>query len=164
VTLAVLLAAVSGAAALAASGWRVFEIRTGSMSPTMPAGDAVLDRPVQHVHRGQVVTYRGGPDGYTTHRVVAVTAAGIETKGDANRTADWGQRTDRDIAGRVVIRIPYGGYVLRFAHNRRVLVGLLLLAAAVLLAPPQRRGTGKLGRFTRPRTPPGPEPGLATTS
>lgn len=136
---AIVLTVGAGAGVLWASGWRVFEIRTGSMSPTMPAGDAVLDRPTHTVRRGDVVTFRGGPDGYTTHRVAAVTAAGIETKGDANRSADWGYRSNRDIAGRVVLHIPYGGYALRAGASRDTLVGLLLLAMAALLVPPRRR-------------------------
>lgn len=134
-----LLAVVASAGAMYASGWRMYEIRTGSMTPTMPAGDAVLDRPTHAVHTGDIVTYRGGPDGYTTHRVVAVTQAGVETKGDANRSPDWGYRSNADIAGHVVVRLPYGGYVLRFGHSHSAIAGLLLLIAGLFTWPPRRR-------------------------
>jgi len=65
-------------------------VATGSMSPTIRAGSLIMNMPVSHVEKGQVITFREEPRGdLVTHRVFAVDANGdIQTKGDANPTPD----------------------------------------------------------------------------
>jgi len=65
-------------------------VATGSMTPTIPAGTLVMNMPVDHVQKGEIITFREEPTGdIVTHRVYAVDANGdIETKGDANPTPD----------------------------------------------------------------------------
>lgn len=69
-------------------------VETGSMSPTLEAGDGFVAVPpvfAGDVSEGDVITYdakefEGG--GLTTHRVVGVTDEGYITKGDANPFTD----------------------------------------------------------------------------
>ncbi len=69
-------------------------VETGSMAPTLGAGDGFVAVPAAlagQVEPGDVVTYRaetvdGG--GLTTHRVAEVTSRGYVTRGDANSFTD----------------------------------------------------------------------------
>jgi signal peptidase len=71
-------------------------VETGSMAPTMQAGDGFIAIPAAisgPIESGDVVTFRaeelhGG--GLTTHRVVGKTERGYITKGDANSFTDQG--------------------------------------------------------------------------
>ena len=72
------------------SGYRAYVIHTGSMESTLMPGDLIIDRPVTgELQPGEIITFRhsAGPD-LVTHRITDITAAGIHTKGDANRSAD----------------------------------------------------------------------------
>jgi len=86
-------------------------IKTGSMSPTMPAGSIVLDLPVSSVHVGDVITVRDPIDGSkVTHRVAAVQSDGtIVTKGDANPTVDTplAPLKINDVVGKVIFHMEW---------------------------------------------------------
>jgi len=57
-------------------GLRPYVVRTGSMSPTIQPGDAVLAVATQtHPRPGEVITFRLPADGFVTHRVHAVARA-----------------------------------------------------------------------------------------
>jgi signal peptidase len=115
-------------------GWRAFVVHTGSMSPNIPSGDLVIDRPAGPVHVGQVITFAKAPGQYTTHRVAAITSAGIQTKGDANRTDDFGYVSQAQIKGRVVAAVPYAGFVAVFCSHPQGIAGVVLLMLAIWLA------------------------------
>jgi signal peptidase I len=113
----VLLSALGTGLALWHSGYRLYAVQTGSMTPTYEPGDVVIDEPPSSEYAaGDVVTFRahGGAAAVTTHRVHAVTDEGIETKGDANRTPDVSPVDPASIVGRVVADVPRAGYVLVF--------------------------------------------------
>jgi signal peptidase I len=116
VVLCALLATLGGGAWLLHRGYRVYAIRTGSMTPTYVPGDAVIDAPTagRTPDPGDVITFRGGPAGVTTHRVHRVLQDGIQTKGDANRTPDIGRVATTGVVGKVIHAVPHGGYVLYF--------------------------------------------------
>ena len=100
-------------------------VETGSMAPTLEAGDGFVAMPPSlagEVQEGDVVTFdaqelQGG--GLTTHRVVEVTDEGYVTQGDANPFTD--QDGDEPIvsdaqivavayhSGEDPVRIPYLG-------------------------------------------------------
>lgn len=73
------------------TGGKLYQIKTGSMEPTIPAGSYVLVRPVTDPQVGEVILIDA--PGYTSpvvHRIVAVDAAGktLTTRGDANGVDD----------------------------------------------------------------------------
>ncbi len=100
-------------------------VETGSMNPTMEAGDGFVAIPAAiagPVEEGDVITFEardlhGG--GLTTHRVAAVTEHGYVTKGDGNPTTDQdgsepyvtdGQVVAKALrAGDTVVVIPHLG-------------------------------------------------------
>jgi len=122
-------------------GHPVMTIISGSMNPTIPVGDIVVDAPVtaaqaSHLHVGQIISFRAAPGSaeIVTHRIVAVRvqngAVSYITKGDANNSADSTPRPASDVIGLYHFSIPRGGYVLVAMHTPRVLI--MLLASALL--------------------------------
>lgn len=129
--IAVLLLAGAG---LWASGWRVFIVHTGSMTPKIASGDLVIDRPATSVHVGEVITFAKVHGQYTTHRVAAVTPNGIRTRGDANPSDDFGYVTKSQVSGRVVASVPYAGFAAVFLRQPEGIAGVVLIMVAVCLA------------------------------
>jgi len=122
-------------------GHPVMTIISGSMNPTIPVGDIVVDAPVtaaqaSDLHVGQIISFRAAPGSaeFITHRIVAVRvqngAVSYITKGDANNSADSTPRPASDVIGLYHFSIPRGGYVLVAMHTPRVLI--MLLASALL--------------------------------
>lgn len=95
------------------SSYKVFVIHTGSMSPTIPPGSAVLVHE-GHYHLGQVVTFT--EQGLTvTHRLVSISPEGLTTtKGDANSSADPWHVPKSQIIGGVIFAPRYVGYWIMY--------------------------------------------------
>ena len=115
-------------------------VLTGSMTPEIPVGSVVIDRPVDPgtLKVGDVATYQRAPgvDEYITHRVVAVhaetTPVTFTFKGDANRGADIDPIPATAIRGQVWFHVPYLGTIRDGlqSHGTR---GLTLAAVLLLL-------------------------------
>ncbi|WP_199706324.1 S26 family signal peptidase [Amnibacterium setariae] len=134
VAVAVLALALAGAGWLAGLRW--FVVQTPSMGTAAPVGTLVVTAPVERPAVGEVIAFTppGAPRTYT-HRVVAVDASGIRTKGDINGAADpWTIRPDA-VIGRAVALLPGAGYAVRGLPP--LAAGLLLLL--LLTAPIRRR-------------------------
>jgi signal peptidase len=121
-----------------------FVVLSGSMEPDIKTGDAVIVdgvRPGQ-VAVGDVITFtRDGASAPITHRVIEVTGDGptreFVTKGDNNEEADARTVPAANVVGRVVLTIPYIGFVIEFANTEPgyllfvvVPIGLLILNEA----------------------------------
>ena len=117
------------------AGYRVYAVQTGSMVPTFQPGDLVVDRATDSGYRpGDVITFRhsSGPD-LVTHRLTKITAQGIHTKGDGNRTADvWNIRPDQ-VEGVGVTHLAHLGYVLVFLKQPSGVLGVMTSALSVVL-------------------------------
>src|SRR6185369_14932402 len=103
---------------------------------------AVVIEPVDpaRIAVGDIVSLRSG-DGLKTiftHRVTRVIyrADGIwvETKGDANRIADASITPATDVIGRVVLNVPYGGYLLKLLSVPSGVALVLCLAGVLVVA------------------------------
>ena len=93
-----------------------------SMEPTIPLGAAVVTADVgpADLRVGDVVSLTTGSESQTvfTHRIARLITRPdglwIETKGDANVTADPVLTPASSVLGRVLVGIPGAGYLLRF--------------------------------------------------
>jgi len=104
-------------------GVKTFVVRSGSMEPKIKTGSVVVVFPKSDYKVGDVVTY--GPNtkqkAPTTHRIIS--ESGSEgrkfflTKGDANNTPDTREISKREIIGKVMLTIPYFGYVVATAQK-----------------------------------------------
>lgn len=133
--LAVSFLALGAGGILWQQGYRLYAVQTGSMAPTYPTGTLVVAAPAtgQAPKVGSVVTFRAG-GGLVTHRVHAITADGIKTKGDANRVPDAWTIPTQQIMGQVTRAIVGGGYVLVFLQQPTGVPSLVLLALSIALA------------------------------
>ncbi|HYF75353.1 MAG TPA: signal peptidase I [Candidatus Nitrosocosmicus sp.] len=110
-------------------GYSTMSVLTGSMRPYLQPGDMIVDRIVkaEEIKVGDVVTYKIGSS-LVTHRVTEVLTEDskilLMTRGDANNTDDGKPITEEQLIGKVVSRIPYGGYIARFIRSP---IGLLLI-------------------------------------
>jgi signal peptidase len=130
----------------AAMGWRTMTVMSGSMSPTIRTGDAVVAKPVAAtlLRPGDVATFKD-PEGTArliTHRVLAVAVKDgrvhVTTRGDANNTTESWDTAATGSVGRVVYRIPRIGFLLvpaasPFARLLLVALPVVLLGVLVLI-------------------------------
>lgn len=133
--LVVVALAVAAGALLWLQGYRVYAVRTGSMSPTYPTGSLVVDSPAAGSlpRVGDVITFTAGT-GLVTHRVHGRSADGVTTKGDANRTPDVWTVGPEHIVGKVAGGISGAGYALVFLRQPAGVPSLLLLGLSVAFA------------------------------
>lgn len=130
VMVAALCLAVSTAVGMAivrARGSQMLIVTSGSMAPTVLAGDAVLiGRPVPSALRpGTIVTF-SGPDSQgrlTTHRISSLRSTPnglyLQTKGDANASPDPNFVAASAVVGTVQLRLPYAGRWLAIYESPR---------------------------------------------
>jgi signal peptidase len=101
-----------------------YVVLSGSMEPTISAGDAVVVNSVDpaSIESGDVITYtRAGESTPVTHRVVEVVEGedglAFRTKGDANDAADAAPVPADNVTGEVWFAIPLVGHVVLFANT-----------------------------------------------
>jgi signal peptidase len=124
-------------------GREVFVVRSGSMSPAIATGDAVLVSSLdgdaaEQVQVGDIVTFRPASSDsiLISHRIVDTVRNGagdsfFVTKGDANSSRDTELLAPERIVGRVDGRLPQAGRLLVASQG----LGLVtLFAAAFALA------------------------------
>jgi signal peptidase I len=109
------LGIVGAGALLWHDGYRVYAVRTGSMSPSYPVGSIVVDTPpsADGAAVGSVITFRAS-GGLVTHRVFETSEDGLTTKGDANNTPDAWTIPPESVVGQVIASVPKLGYLLVF--------------------------------------------------
>jgi signal peptidase I len=108
---------------------RIYAIKTGSMTPTIPASSLVVVE-LGKYRVGQPITFHWH-GGIVTHRLVGVNPDGsLITKGDANRTPDPSSISPREVVGGVIAAPKYLGYWLMLLKSP---LGFISLGAIVLL-------------------------------
>ncbi len=117
------------------AGFRIYVVRTGSMSPAYRPGDAVITRDPGRLEIGDVITVErsAGRDTLVTHRIVAIDGNAITTKGDANDRADAVPARRADVVGKVVAGVPRLGYLLIFLRQPSGAAAAVIMIAAVVL-------------------------------
>jgi signal peptidase len=129
--------AVGGAATwFSHEGYRLYVVKTGSMSPTYDAGDVVIDKPASAGYRpGDVLTFQISAAGdLVTHRLTHLDKAGqVHTKGDNNKTADsWSLRPEQ-VRGVVDGHVANLGYLIVFMRQPAGIAGVMTSTLSMLL-------------------------------
>jgi signal peptidase len=114
---------------------QILVVLSGSMQPTFTAGDVIVtvDTPVHSLQVNDIITYRSpdNPKSLMTHRIVNILHDGrvlaFQTKGDANEDPDQYVVSSKLIVGRMVLTIPFVGYLAQISHS---FLGFLLLVLA----------------------------------
>ena len=119
--------------------FQVKVVKSGSMEPYIRTGGVVLIKPEPDYSVGDVLTF--GKDTKTqiptTHRIIATDGTGLlrtfTTKGDANEEADPVSTRLSDISGKVILTLPYLGYILDFAKKPLGFALLVGIPAVVII-------------------------------
>ena len=130
------------------AGNSLFRVVTGSMEPTMPVGSILIcrDTPIDDIREGDIVCFRSmgsaGVGKIITHRVVAVLQNGdgdtlLETRGDANLSADSNYVQADNLIGRVVWYAGQESKLLTFITSRFgflscIAIPILLISTVIL--------------------------------
>ncbi len=114
-------------------------VKSGSMEPAIRTGSIVIVKPEQEYSIGDVITF--GKDTRTqiptTHRIYSMHVTNGEntfvTKGDANEEPDGEETRAPDVIGKVVIAVPFAGYVLDFARQPLGFVLMIAVPATIII-------------------------------
>lgn len=114
------------------SGYQVFHIVSGSMTPEIPIGSIVYVQPTEpeDVQSDDIIAFQFD-DSVITHRVVTnhIVEGNFTTKGDANEVEDE-RRVDYDeLIGKVVRHYPYLGELLLVYSTNVGKIYIILFAA-----------------------------------
>lgn len=124
-------------------GVEVFVVQSGSMEPSYHVGSVVYvkDTDPGMLKAGDVITYRLTENMRGTHRIIEIVeedgSRAFRTKGDANDGADAGLVYPEDIVGKVIMTIPYLGYLINYIQQPpgsyvAVTVGAVILLLSIL--------------------------------
>ena len=119
--------------------FKVKVVKSGSMEPAIKTGGIVVIKPSTSYEVGDIITF--GKDTKTqiptTHRILKIDGDGplrtFTTKGDANDSEDPQVTRLGDISGKVVLTVPYLGYILDFAKKPLGFVLLVGVPAFVII-------------------------------
>lgn len=116
------------------NGYQMYMVMSGSMSPAVNTGSLVVVKPVdlEEIKPQDIITFRGEieRENITTHRVVEIHKEDklfFRTRGDANEVEDPMPVSANQIIGKVILSIPYGGYVFHFARSQTGIITIFLL-------------------------------------
>ena len=136
----IVVALTLSAVCLAALGWRAsggrwYSVATASMGRAAPVGTLLLTRStsIADLRVGDIVTFHPpGTSEVYSHRVAAITHAGVKTKGDINTTVDPWTLGERNLVGKVVTRWWGMGWVLRGLPLLLICLAITMIVAACL--------------------------------
>jgi len=101
-------------------GYTIFEVESGSMSPTINIDDMILVKVNTEVAKGDIITYKQDDD-FITHRVVKVLDDKLITKGDYNNSEDKVVSKDM-VLGKIVKVFPKFGVWREILLSPKVII------------------------------------------
>ena len=117
--------------------WQLLTVTSGSMEPKIPVGSMVLVKPSQTLQTGDVITFDPNPNLTVTHRIVAVeyeqTNKRFLTKGDANDDLDTWKVAPEQVRGKVILTLPFLGYLSQWLKSPTGFVVAIVLPSAVII-------------------------------
>ena len=121
-------------------------VMSGSMEPAYHTGSVlVVDRKQKkEVQVGDTIAFEAG-DTYIAHRIVRKEKQGYVTKGDANVTVDPWIIATNNVKGKVIMSIPFLGYVFKFLSGTAGIIiaaSLVILLGLSTLLEPEKDNTG----------------------
>lgn len=90
-----------------------YYIKTGSMEPELPVGTIVVVDADAQAKVGDIYAYQSGKN-VVIHRIMAVDEEGYFFKGDANPSMDAAKVTEKQLVGKVVLKVTSLAPALRW--------------------------------------------------
>ncbi len=122
------------------AGHRLYIVLSDSMTPAFRVGSMVAVRPVEaeSLKTGDVITFidPAGGTNSITHRIVAVhTVNGLTftTRGDANNCDDLLPVPAGNIIGKLVLALPYAGYLVAWSRTKVGLIVLVVIPGLLII-------------------------------
>ena len=104
-----------------------FTIMSGSMAPVIKTGSIVIVEKDAEFQTGDIVTYTIS-NSFITHRISKqIDPDKYITKGDANISDDPSAIYKHQIIGKVVMKIPYLGYILIYLKQYFCLILIIFI-------------------------------------
>lgn len=123
-------------------GYKVLNVLTGSMEPSINIGDLILvkETPIKELKLEDIITYKTENNStLVTHRINKINENGtFITKGDANNTEDIGEVCEEQIQGKIVFKVRKLGGIMIFLKQNIVVV--IILLTLILFIPEIIRG------------------------
>ena len=114
--------------------YKFYLVQSGSMSPTIKVGDAILVKKGEVLEMNKVITFTDSDGRTVTHRVVGINNDGsIVTKGDANKEKDGEVIGRYQIVGEVSVILPKMGYMAGFIKTLPGMMLLIFIPAGYLI-------------------------------
>ena len=118
-----------------------YVVLSGSMEPTIKTGSlSFINKHVKYenIKNKDIIAFRLSDKTLVTHRVINVTAEGLETQGDANNIKDSMITTKDNYVGKNVFWIPKVGYVIKAFQSTKgkiifITLIILLFLSGILL-------------------------------
>lgn len=114
-------------------------VKSGSMEPTIRTGSLVIVKPSDTYAIGDIVTFGADTKAQipTTHRIIQDQVADgkiyYTTKGDANEEQDQNKIPKDLVIGKVMLAIPYAGFIIDFARTPLGFVLLIGIPAGIVI-------------------------------
>jgi signal peptidase I len=132
-----------------ASGGRWFVVQTPSMGTTAPVGTLLLTTPVllEDVQVGDVVSFHPSttPDETYTHRVIAVDADGLTTRGDINGATDPWKTDQGELIGKATTILPGFGWLAKGLPLMLAGLMIVMILTRLIASPTHRASMRMLG-------------------
>lgn len=125
-------------------------VQSGSMSPEIKTGSIVMTKPFSEYKVGDIITFGtySKTKAPTTHRIFDIKVNdGVPvyiTKGDANNAPDQKEVSEREIIGKILIDIPYLGYVVHAVRQPIGFIAVLIIPAAIIVGDEIRKIYGEI--------------------
>ncbi len=107
-------------------GIATFVVLTGSMEPTIQAGEMIVVKEENAYQIGDIVTYREEKDFLVTHRIVKIDGENITTKGDNNNLEDKTIK-EGQILGKVIFQSKLCGFIILYLLKPITLILIIFL-------------------------------------
>lgn len=117
-------------------GFKEYIVLSGSMEPRIHTGSICFvntHSDYDDVNVGDIIAFKTGKGLMVTHRAIAVTEEGIETKGDANDISDGITTTRENFVGLNALSIPYLGYLFNYLQVTRIRIFVLTGIACLFI-------------------------------
>jgi len=105
------------------------------MEPTVPVGSIVIIKPTDPntLQKGEIICFKFSGPTSITHRIINITNEGFITKGDANEDPDTWTVGKENVIGKLILIIPYIGYIGYFVKTPLGFLLLIIIPATLLI-------------------------------
>jgi signal peptidase len=114
-------------------------VQSGSMEPTIKTGSLVVIKPAGDYKIGDIITFGQitRTKTPTTHRIVEMKVIDSNpvyiTKGDANNGPDQKEISQKEILGKLLLRVPYIGYAVAAARTKIGFALIIIIPALAII-------------------------------